>query len=129
MIRRLLLVSALAVASTFTIAGPVAAKSGAIIKTGDCTGSTNWKLKLSPEDGRIEVEFEVDQNRNNRLWTVKIAQDGKLAWSGSRYTRAPSGSFTARRVLRETAGSDRIAVRATNVRTGEVCRGVLTSNF
>ena len=27
------------------------------------------KLKLSPEDGRLEVEIEVDQNRNGVQWT------------------------------------------------------------
>lgn len=129
MIRRLIIIAALAAVSTFAIAGPVAAKSGDLIKRGDCTGSTNWKLKLSPDDGRIEVEFEVDQNRNNRLWTVKVAQDGHVVYKGSRYTRAPSGSFTTHRILRETAGSDRIAVRATNAITGEVCRGVITSDF
>ena len=30
------------------------AKDGDIIRRGDCTGATDWKLKLSPEDGRIE---------------------------------------------------------------------------
>ena len=30
------------------------------------------KLKLSAENGRIEVEFEVDQNRNGVPWTVVL---------------------------------------------------------
>jgi hypothetical protein len=129
MIKRITLIAALAVASLMTVAGPVSANDADLIARGRCTGASHWKLKLSPEDGRIEVEFEVDQNRNNRLWKVKIAQDGSIVWRGSRYTRAPSGSFEVRRVLRNTAGSDRIAARATNVRTGEVCRGVLTAKF
>jgi hypothetical protein len=129
MLKRIILVATLALASLMTMAGPVAANDADLVGRGRCTGASHWKLKLSPEDGRIEVEFEVDQNRNNRLWKVKIAQDGSLVWRGSRYTRAPSGSFEVRRVLRNTAGSDRIAARATNVRTGEVCRGVLTAKF
>ena len=31
---------------------------------GTCTDSSRAKLKLKPDDGRVEVEFEVDENRN-----------------------------------------------------------------
>jgi hypothetical protein len=129
MFKRTALTAVLALGTLVAVAGPVAAKDGDLIARGHCTGASTWKLKVSPEGRRIEVEFEVDQNRNNRLWRVKIAQDGKLVWRGSRLTRAPSGSFTARRLLVNTAGSDRIAARATNAMTGEVCRGVLTARF
>src|SRR5215210_1166612 len=51
-------------AAMFTGAPLVAARGDDIVRRGDCTGASDWKLKLSPENGRIEVEFEVDQNRN-----------------------------------------------------------------
>src|SRR5262245_8359718 len=38
------------------------AGQGDVIRDGSCSGRSDWKLKLSPQDGRIEVEFEVDQN-------------------------------------------------------------------
>lgn len=129
MIRRTILIGLLAVASLGATSAPVAAKSGDIIVRGHCSGASVWKLKLGPEDGRIEVEFQVDQNRNDRLWRVSLTQNGTTVWRGSRYTRAPSGSFTVRRVLANRAGADRIVARATNVRTGEVCRGVATARF
>lgn len=48
-------------------ATPVAsAKDGDVRAVGSCTKSTTSKIKLSEENGRIEVEFEVDQNRNGR---------------------------------------------------------------
>ena len=48
-------------------AGPAAlANEDDVIREGSCTGAASWKLKLSPENGRIEVEFEVDQNRVGR---------------------------------------------------------------
>jgi hypothetical protein len=130
MIRRTILVGLLAVASLGVAAAPVAAKSGDdVITRGSCSGATDWKLKIGPEDGRIEVEFEVDQNRNNRLWRVVMAQNGAVVLRTSRYTRAPSGSFEVHRVLKNLAGHDRIVARTTNVRTGEVCRGIAIANF
>ncbi len=33
-------------------------------------------VKLSKEDGRIEVEFEVDQNRNGVRWHVVLLRNG-----------------------------------------------------
>lgn len=129
MIRRTILVGLLAVASLGATGAPVAAKSGDVIARGHCSGASVWKLKLSPEDGRIEVEFQVDQNRNDRLWRVSLTHNGTTVWRGSRYTRAPSGSFTVRRVLTNRAGADRIVARATNVRTGEGCRGSATASF
>lgn len=106
--------------------GAVTAKDGDIIRTGSCTGRSDWKLKLSPEDGRIEVEFEVDQNRVGRPWNVKLKRDGSVLWKGQRTTRAPSGSFEVRRVVSDRAGRDTIVARATNPNSGEVCRGTAT---
>jgi hypothetical protein len=129
MIRRLVFVGLLAFASLGASVAPVAAKSGDVITTGHCTRASVWKLKLSREDGRIEVEFQVDQNRNDRQWRVTLAQNGTTVWRGSRYTRAPSGSFTVRLLRPNHAGTDRFVARATNVRTGEVCRGVASASF
>jgi hypothetical protein len=129
MFRRIALVGLLAVSALGATSGTVAAKSGDITSRGSCSGATDWKLKLGPENGRIEVEFEVDQNRNNRLWRVVIAQNGTVVARTSRYTRAPSGSFEVHRLLKNRAGNDRVVARATNVRTGEVCRGIAIATF
>jgi hypothetical protein len=129
MIRRTILIGLLAVAALGVTSAPVAAKSGDIISRGHCTGASVWKLKIKPSNGRIETEFEVDQNRNNRLWRVTLTQKTTVVLRTSRYTRAPSGSFTVRRLLVNRAGADRIVARATNVRTGEVCRAVAIARF
>jgi hypothetical protein len=116
------------VASSLLVAAPLgtAAKDGDVIRTGSCSAATDWKLKLSPENGRIEVEFEVDQNRVGRTWNVKLKRDGNVFWRGQRTTRAPSGSFEVRQVTSNGAGSDRIVGVATNPASGEVCRGAAT---
>lgn len=104
------------------------AVSGALAKDGDlrlkgtCTSSATSKLKLSAEDRGIEVEFEVDQNRNGVPWKVTLRRNGALVASTTATTRAPSGSFSVRRVVRDNPGSpDRIVAVATSP-SGAVCR-------
>ena len=119
------LITGVLVATTL-VAAPLAAsaKDGDVIRRGDCSMRSDWKLKLSPENGRIEVEFEVDQNRNGQKWNVVLKRNGNVFWRGTRETQPPSGSFTVRKLTRDSAGTDRIVARARNVRSGEVCRGV-----
>ena len=106
-------------------ASPVAsAKDGDVRAVGSCTKSSTSKIKLSEEDGRIEVEFEVDQNRNGVRWTVAIRQRGQVVRRLVRVTRGPSGSFEARVVVPNGPGSDRIA--ATASRSGERCSAAAT---
>ena len=101
------------------------AKDGDVVVRGTCTKASTAKLKLSPEDGAIEVEFEVDQNRNGVRLSVSLrrvlANGTKLIATGTRITRAPSGSFEFRRVVADRAGRDTIRARATSS-SGEVCR-------
>jgi hypothetical protein len=125
--RRLGLAAGLAAVMMLTATPLLAtAKDGDIIREGSCSGQTDWKLKLSPEDGRIEVEFEVDQNRVGRTWNVRLKRDGTVFWRGQRTTHAPSGSFEVRRVTNDSAGPDLIQARAVNPASGEVCRGAAT---
>jgi len=98
-----------------------------VVRRGSCSGRSDWKLKLSPEDGRIEVEFEVDQNVVGDRWRVKIRHDGDLAFTATRTTRGASGSFEARTVEPNRTGSDVFRARARNLSTGEVCVG--TASF
>ncbi|HEX6010142.1 MAG TPA: hypothetical protein VFZ50_08570 [Actinomycetota bacterium] len=123
MLRRLIPVAALA---TALLAVPTtSAKDGDVLVRGACTGATTSKLKLSEEDGRIEVEFEVDQNRNGVRWTVTLRRPTALLVRTIRVTRGPSGSFELRRVVGNRAGPDRIIARATRS-SGEVCRAAAT---
>ena len=69
---------ALAGALALSVAGavPALARDGDVIERGSCSGSADWKLKLSPEDRKIEVEYEVDSNVNGQSWKVKIFKNG-----------------------------------------------------
>jgi hypothetical protein len=87
---------------------------------GVCTQQSTSKLKLSREDRGVEVEFEVDQNRNGVPWTVTLSRNGSAITSFTATTRAPSGSFEVRRVIAGQLGTDRITALATRA-SGETC--------
>lgn len=93
---------------------------------GRCDGGSTAKLEVEHEsNGRIEAEFEVDQNRNGVSWTVVLRRNGRVAVSTRATTRAPSGSFSIERRLTDGPGRDRVTARATSP-TGEVCTAAAT---
>ena len=104
---------------------PAAANDDDVIRRGACQRSTDWKLKASPEDGRIEVEAEVDSSVNRQTWRWRMVHDGFVSARGRAITHAPSGSFEVRRVMVNARGVDHIVFRAVNRRSGEICRGSL----
>jgi hypothetical protein len=85
------------------------------------TAARPWKLKASSENGRIEVEGEIDSNRNGQVWRRRLMHNGSMSARGRATTRPPSGSFEVRRVVVDLSGVDRLRFRARNPGTGEVC--------
>jgi hypothetical protein len=93
-------------------------------ESGTCSMSSTWDMKAKPENaGRIEMEFSVDSNRLGQKWAVKVFDNRKLMFSGSRTTRGISRSFSFDKLMVNRAGTDRLVARAKNFRTGEICRG------
>ena len=125
---RTLIAALVALTAALTLTSVALAKDGDIRVTGSCTGASSAKLKLSPENGRIEVEFEVDQNRNGVAWSVALSQNGSVVVRTTAVTKAPSGSFEVRRVLANAAGPDLISAVATSP-TGERCTASATATF
>jgi hypothetical protein len=125
---KLIVATAVVLAMTALAASAAFGQGGGtqVIKTGSCSGAATWKLKAKTDNGRIETEFQVDQNVAGRRWRVRIRQNGVLRFDAIRTTRAPSGSFAVRRLLDNKAGSDRIVAKARALATGQTCRGALT---
>ena len=115
-----LIVAALSAVAAAALAPAGVAKDGDVLVRGSCTGASSSKIKLSDEDGRIEVEFEVDQNRNGVRWNVAIFRGSARVTRITRVTRGPSGSFEARIVAANRAGRDAFRARAVSP-SGEVC--------
>jgi hypothetical protein len=95
--------------------------SNDVRRAGECTGASTSKIKVKPDDGALEVEFEVDQNRNDVSWRVRIKDNAKLVFRGTRRTKGPSGSFTVRKRIPNLAGTDQVKGLARNPQSGERC--------
>jgi hypothetical protein len=98
-------------------------KPGSVTKHGSCSAASTWKLKLSPEDSKTQVEFEVDQNKSGDTWHVAIRQNGHRVFHGDRVTKGASGSFTVHTKVADPAGTDHYKAKAKNASTGETCVG------
>jgi hypothetical protein len=118
-------VASLVLVSGVIVSAPASAKSTAVIKTGTCSAGHTYKLKAKPDNGALEVEWEVDQNRNGQVWTWAITHDRVVKASGRATTKAPSGSFSVTRRVVNAAGVHTISGVARNSVTGEICRGSL----
>lgn len=94
-----------------------------VIVTGACSGGAHWKVKVKTDDGRLEVEGEIDSNTAGQRWLWAIRHNGSVSARGVATTTARSGSFEVERTLVDLAGTDRIVFRA--VRDGQTCRGVV----
>ena len=96
-----------------------------VAKSGNCSAASHSRLKVKADDGRLETEFEVDQNRVGKRWRVTINRNGSTVLRSIRTTQAPSGSFEVRRLLAGGAGS-RIVATAKSLSSGETCRAAIT---
>ena len=88
-----------------TLGSSAFAKDGDVLVRGTCAGKSASKLKLSAENGV--------------KWNVVLTRNGARVAQLARVTQAPSGSFSARRLLANPAGPD--VIRATAHRAGETC--------
>lgn len=92
-----------------------------IVTEGSCSGASTWKLSLSPENGALEVELEVDQNVVGDTWKVALKDNGAAFFRGQAVTQAPSGSFEIKKITADQVGTDNFVGLARNVSTGETC--------
>ncbi|MCW2768363.1 MAG: hypothetical protein JWO11_4322 [Nocardioides sp.] len=116
--------AALLLATAVPVLGAGAAQAradGDVIRTGSCSGATDWKIKAKPDNGRIEVEAEIDSNHNGQTWKWVLRHEGNVVARGTSTTSGPSGSFDVQRRTNNAAGSDSFKFRAVNQKGGETC--------
>jgi len=126
--RRVVTAGLLVCVASLLAATTAAARGADRAKTvrGTCTGAAASKLKVKADDGRLEIEFEVDQNRVGRRWRVVLRRNGAVVFRGVRTTTAPSGSLEVRRSVRASARST-VAASARALVGGQTCRATATA--
>lgn len=90
-----------------------------VIRTGSCTEGASWKIKAKPDNGRLEVEAEIDSSRLGETWSWVLKHNGTVSARGASVTTARSGSFDIDRTTVDVAGPDSFRFRATH--NGELC--------
>jgi hypothetical protein len=94
-----------------------------VLVTGRCSAGATWKLEVKTDDGRLEVEGEVDSNVAGQRWRWALRHNGSVSDRGAGTTTARSGSFEVERRIVDLAGTDRVVFRASH--DGQTCRGVV----
>jgi hypothetical protein len=124
------IVAGAAVLASLLVLAPMAASVSAapalrVARQGTCSGQADWKLKVAPENGRLQVEFEVQHATPGDHWHVRIKENGSPLLSSGKVVRA-DGSFDVKHRANNTSGPDRFVARATNASSGESCLGTVT---
>jgi hypothetical protein len=122
---RTFIVSSIVAVAALLALGSTALGAGnpGVLNTGKCSAGATWKLKAKRDDGGVEAEFEVDQNRVGRHWSIVLSRNGSVVFRGVRRTVAPSGSFEVRKIL---PGGGRIVATAKALAGGQTCRAALS---
>ncbi|HYH33613.1 MAG TPA: hypothetical protein VD814_00530 [Nocardioides sp.] len=123
MVRRTVAAAIAASVVTVTVGSAIPAHAGddEKIRRGGCSGAPTWKMKVKPDDGRLEVEAEVDSNVSGQTWHWRLTHNGSVSARGTRTTSGPSGSFDVERRMSNLSGTDVFRFRATH--GSKVCRG------
>lgn len=104
------------------------AKDGDIIRRGQCANGIKTKLKASPENGQIEVEYELDNAAPGELWQVILRKNGKVILRTNQRTNGV-GDLEVRKVTPNASGTDRIEAVARRSGGGATCTLSLSAGF
>jgi hypothetical protein len=100
-------------------AGPGGARDDDVRREGTCTGRSETSLRLRADDGRIEVELEIEASRPGSRWSVILLHERRIVFRGA--LRARDDSVRLRKTVPDWFGSDTVVARATGPRR-EACR-------
>jgi hypothetical protein len=115
--RRRALVSLLIVALIAT-----APPADAVVRRGECTGPSHWRLRVVPDGDEIRVRLAVRGGAAGQRWNIFMDHNGTGFFAGFRIS-GEDGAWVVRKRVPNLDGTDRIRFGAHNVPTGETCRG------
>jgi hypothetical protein len=112
--------------SIVAAASPAAtAVTTAVVRNGNCSGTSTWRLTLKRDNARLEADVEVQTGVAGQQWRSRFLDNGTVFGTATKTTLA-DGSFSATRYATNQTGADLIRVRSVNLTTGEVCRASAT---
>jgi hypothetical protein len=118
-----LVAAALVVGITAT-AGSAASK--VVTRSGVCRGPghSTWLLTLKIDNGRTEVDSEVNHSRNGQVWKF-VFKDNLVVFARAKVVAGSPGNdpgqASATRYVVPVAGANHIMVRSTDYATGQLC--------
>jgi hypothetical protein len=102
----------------------MAAPANAVEKSGRCSGA-RFELNAEKDDGRFEVEADIDNARPGSKWRVVLRHDGKKIYNQVR-TADREGDIEVERNRRNTAGKDVFRLTVKKVGTKSACTRTIT---
>jgi len=112
--------------SIMTAAAPAAtaASTTPVVRSGKCSGTSTWLLTLKIDNGRIEVDSEVNHTRNGQVWKF-VFKDNLVVFARAKVVAGSPGNdpgqASATRYVRPVAGANHIMVRSRDYATGQFC--------
>ena len=101
----------LASSAALLAAPPVARADDDVRVRGTCTASSQVRLRVRADDGRLRIELELANRGRATQWRVVIVRERRLAWQGT--VRTPRRSTArVRRSYADWFGTDTVTVRA-----------------
>lgn len=123
LLRRPLTASVATLAAAAVVAGPVAVltagSASAAEREGRCDGAEH-QLEVEREDGRFEVDADIDDAAPGSRWKVVLKHDGRTYVSTTR-TADRDGDVSVDRNRANTAGADTFTMTVNKVGTSGSC--------
>ncbi len=115
--------AALTVPLVAVAAGPASAD---IDKGGVCSGA-RYELSVDREDGRFEVDADIDDAPAGSRWRVQLSHEGRV-YHDRVGTTDREGDLDVETLRANTAGSDTFTLKVTRVGTSRTCSATIVTS-
>ena len=112
-------------AGLLAIPGTATAGDPEVRREGDCSGNSEWEMRIRDEGDTLRVRWRVDSGIPGQTWQMKLVRNGERIAVADRVTNA-DGEATINRRLPDQPGADTFEGSARNPASGETCSGSAT---
>ena len=80
-------------------------------REGRCARGVEWEMRAKPDEGRFEIEVEIDADRRGQRWAWVLKHNGSVSDRGTSTTRG-GGAFEVERLAVDVSGLDTFRFKA-----------------